>query len=188
MTDSPEKEARQSELDQAFTAFFRQHKEEFLRVAMTRLRNLQDADDALMDAAIQMHRKWIRIEAHSNPIALAYTILNAKITDFYRRRARHAEREIPVGTDSAAYNRAVTVDDILTLRGYESLDHALAELQKRAPKQADCVRLHYLSGMTFEEIAEYLNITRGAAKGNAHLGRKKLHDLMDLPETGKGDS
>ncbi|MFE6682579.1 RNA polymerase sigma factor [Streptomyces sp. NPDC057729] len=188
MTDTPEQEARPAELDKAFAAFFARHKDDFLRVAAGRLRNLHDADEALMDAAIQMHRKWPRIEAHSNPIALAYTILNAKITDFYRRRARYADHEVPVGTDSTTYADTVNVDDILMLRGYEPLDRALAELQEHAPKQADCVRLHYLSGMSYDEIAEYLNITKGAAKGNTHLGRKRLHDLMDLPEPGKGDS
>ncbi|MEV8419184.1 RNA polymerase sigma factor [Streptomyces niveus] len=191
MSDSPEQERElaSAELDREFADFFAEHKDNFLRIAAGRLRNLHDADEALMDAAVQMHRKWPRIKAHANSIALAHTILGAAVTDFYRRRARHTDREVPVpGPSYSAYADTPTVDDILALRGYDGLDRALATLAERAPMQAECVRLRYLGDKEFEEIAACLNITKGAAKTNVHLGLKKMHALMDLPDPGKGDS
>ncbi|MEV8311833.1 sigma-70 family RNA polymerase sigma factor [Streptomyces flavidovirens] len=174
---------------QAFGVFFAKHKEEFLRIAVRRLRNLHDADEALMDAGIQMCRKWPRIEAHPNPLALAHTILRTAITDFYRKRARHTSREVSIpGTSYTAYADTPTVDDILTLRGYDRLDRALDRLRARAPQQAECVRLRYLEDQTLDEIADQLSITKEAAKANIQKGRKNLQALMDLPEPGKGDS
>ncbi|MEK8146440.1 sigma-70 family RNA polymerase sigma factor [Streptomyces sp. M10(2022)] len=182
----PEQEARPAELDRAFAEFFALHKQGFLRVAAARLRNLHDADEALMDAAIQMHRKWPRIEAHNKPIALAYTILNAKITDFYRRRARYAGHEVPVGTDSTAYPDTVSVDEIVMLRGYEPLDRALAELQEQAPKQAECVRLYHLSDMDYDEIATFLNITKGQQRPTHTWAGSDCTISWISPNRGKG--
>ncbi|GHB68164.1 hypothetical protein GCM10010377_68850 [Streptomyces viridiviolaceus] len=169
-----------------FEVFFARHKSEFLRIAGARLRDPHDADEALMDAAMTMYRKWPRILAHANPIALAHRILDAAIIDFYRRRARTTDREITCG--QLAYADVPTADDLLHLRGHDRLDRVLADLEQRAPLQANCVRLRYLAELDFGQIATRLGITPGAARTNVHLGLKKLHDLMGLPDTGEGDT
>ncbi|MGV9762079.1 RNA polymerase sigma factor [Streptomyces tricolor] len=169
-----------------FEAFFARHMNEFLRVAGARTRNPHDAEEVVMEAAVQMFRKWPRILAHPRPIALAHRILANKITDFYRYRARTAGRE--VSYDELSYAEVPTPDELLRLRGHDQLDRALAELEKRAPLQAQCIILHYYADLDFTEIANCLEITVGAARANAHLGRKKLVHLIDLPESGKGKS
>ena len=88
----------------------------------------------------------------------------------------------------SGYPSAPSADDLLELRGYERLDQSLAELEVRAPKQAECVRLRFLEGCTYEEIARHLDISTSAAKTNTHLGLKTLQVLMDIPVPGKGDS
>ncbi|MDQ0994716.1 RNA polymerase sigma factor [Streptomyces sp. V3I7] len=175
-----------AELPTDFEAFFSQHMGEFIRVAGARTRNPHDADEVLMDAAVVMYRKWERILAHPNPIALAHRILEGAIVDFYRRRARTADREVSYG--ELTYADVPTADDLLLLRGHDRLDRALAELEQRAPLQASCVRLRYLAELGFAEIAARLDITSNAAKANVHLGLKNLNRLIDLPDSGKGKS
>ncbi|WP_405689410.1 RNA polymerase sigma factor [Streptomyces sp. NBC_00057] len=165
-----------------FTLFFTAHKQNFMRIAVARLRNLHDADEALMDAAIKMHFNWHRIRSHGNPIALAYAILNSATTDFYRRRARHAAREIPVsGMSPTTYTAMPPVDAV---HNFDGLERALAGLEGRWPLQAACIRLNYLADKNLTEIAAYLDITEGAAKTNIHLGLRTLRALMDLPRPG----
>ena len=173
-----------ADLPTDFEVFFARHKSEFLRVAGARLRDPHDADEALMEAALTMYRKWPRILAHANPIALAHRILDSAIIDFYRRRARTSDREITHG--QFAYADVPTADDLLFLRGHDRLDRALADLEQRAPLQASCVRLRYLAELDFDEIAARMGITPGAARTNVHLGLKK--HLMGLPDTGEGDT
>ncbi|MFG2717906.1 RNA polymerase sigma factor [Streptomyces sp. NPDC048416] len=166
-----------------FDSFFRRHKDEFLRIAQYRLRNLHDADDALMEAALVMHRKAERILAHPNPIALAHRILNNAIVDFYRRRVRISSRERSVAEPpDSAY--------LTELRGSDRLDRAVEYLRTIAPLQAQCLELHHLAELTYKEIARRLEITENAAKTNACKGKKKLETLMrtDLPDVEKGDS
>ncbi|MET8957613.1 sigma-70 family RNA polymerase sigma factor [Streptomyces sp. NPDC004533] len=175
-----------AELPTDFEAFFTGHKSEFIRVAGARTRNPHDADEVLMDAAVVMYRKWERILAHPNPIALAHRILENAIADFYRRRARTTDWEVSYG--ELSYADVPTADDLLLLRGHDSLDRALAELEQRAPLQANCVRLRYLAELDFAEISARLDITAGAAKANVHLGLKNLYRLIGLPDSGKGKS
>ncbi|WP_328380587.1 sigma-70 family RNA polymerase sigma factor (plasmid) [Streptomyces sp. NBC_00440] len=167
-----------------FTDFLAQNMDEFIRMAIGRLRNLHDADEAVMDAALKMNLEWTVIEAHPNPLALARAIVRTSCIDYYRRRARLAAHEVPV--EMTGLSRTPTGDDLLELRGYDRLDRARACLEERSPKQAECVRLKYIEGMTTDEIADCLDITKGAAKVNIHLGIKALHALLDLPEPGKG--
>ncbi|MFE7759741.1 RNA polymerase sigma factor [Streptomyces sp. NPDC057429] len=167
-----------------FQQFISDHKAEFMRVAMGRLRNLHDADEAVQIAAVKIHTKWTVIEAHVNPLALAMTMVRTSTIDYYRRRARLADRETPVA--GSGLPRTPSADDLLELRGYERLDQARAALEERAPKQAECVRLRYLEGKDFAEIAERLGINHNAAKANVSLGLKALQALMDPPGPGKG--
>ncbi|MEU5825890.1 sigma-70 family RNA polymerase sigma factor [Streptomyces sp. NPDC047803] len=167
-----------------FTDFMVEHKDEFMRFAISRLRNLHDADEAVQIAAVKMHEKWTVIEAHANPPALAMRMVRTGVIDYYRRRARLADRETSV--DSAGLIRVPSVDELLELRGYDRLDEARALLEERAPRQAECVRLRYLENRDNAEIAEYLGISPNAARTNIFYGLKALHALMDLPEKGKG--
>ncbi|MFB7575681.1 sigma factor-like helix-turn-helix DNA-binding protein [Streptomyces sp. NPDC056165] len=172
-----------AELPTDFEAFFSRHKSEFIRVAGAGTRNPHDADEVLMEAALVMYRKWERILAHPNPIALAHRILENAIADFYRRLARTADREVSYG--ELTYADVPTADDLILLRGHGPLDRALAELEQRAPVQANCVRLRYFTELDFADIATRLNITPGAAKTNVHLGLKNLNRLIGLPDPGK---
>ncbi|GGZ20093.1 RNA polymerase sigma factor [Streptomyces nitrosporeus] len=177
--EMPERPRKQ----RSFTEFVADHHGEYMRSAMSRLRNLHDADEAVQIACVKLHAKWPVIEAHANPPALAMEIVNKSIIDYYRRRARLADREIPTGS---SLPRTPSADDLLELRGYDRLDAARAFLEGRAPKQAECVRLRYLEEKSIAEIAEYLKIAPNAVKTNIHLGLKTLQALMDLPVPGKG--
>ncbi|MFE7951483.1 sigma-70 family RNA polymerase sigma factor [Streptomyces sp. NPDC057426] len=165
-----------------FEVFFAQNKAAFLRTAGLRLRDRRDAEDALMDAAVAMFKKWERILAHANPMALANRILNDTITDFYRRRTKLTHREqIRSEVPDAAY--------VMELGSHERLDSAFEELERTAPQQAACVRLRHLVDLPYEDVAQRLDISVGAAKTNVSLGMKKLCILMGLTDdTGEGDS
>ncbi|MFD4341758.1 RNA polymerase sigma factor [Streptomyces anulatus] len=165
-----------------FEAFFREHKDTFFRIAVNRLHDPRDADEALSDAALVMYRKWERILAHPKPIALAHRILDNKITDFYRRTARTAGREqsLTERPDSSY---------LMDLRSSDRLDRALEKLRRLAPAQAQCWEMNKLSGLTYAEIGTRLGMTEGAAKTNGAKGHKRMKDLLsELPDEEKGDS
>jgi RNA polymerase sigma factor (sigma-70 family) len=167
-------------LPTVFEVFFTQEQKRFLAYAASRLRDRRDAEEAVLEAGHRMFEKWERILAHPNPMALAYTILDGVVTDFYRRVARYGKRELPVAEPrDAAY--------LLELRTHEALDRAMDTLRASAPIQAACVRMRHLLELSYDEIAERLSITPGAAKTNVCLGLQRLREIMTSPhDQGKG--
>ncbi|MGW8488270.1 RNA polymerase sigma factor [Streptomyces sp. NPDC055886] len=161
--------------------FFREHLDTFRRIAIYRLRNPHDADDAVMNALLTMHSKIERIIAASNPIALAMKMLNDTITDYCRTSVRIKRNEQLVAEMPA-------VSYLMELGRYDELDRAMEELEIVAPLQAMCVQLHHLIGLPYNQVAESAGISVAAAKTNAYRGRKQLGRMLkELPEE-KGDS
>jgi RNA polymerase sigma factor (sigma-70 family) len=156
----------------SFEAFFLREQRNFLRLAVSRLRDRRDAEDAVLEAGRPMYQKWPRILAHANPIALTYRMLNGVVTDFYRRTARN--RETPVA-------EAHDVAYLQELREHEALDLAMDALKASAPIQENCVRMRHLLQLPYEEIAEPLDITVGAARTNVSLGLQRLKQIMTSP-------
>lgn len=171
-----------SEIGPQSELFFREHMDTFMRIALYRLRNLHDAEDAVMNAALIMHRRIERIRAASNPIGLAIKMLQDAITDYSRRSVRLADYEHLVAD-------LPTSSHLIQLGRYDQLDRAMEALEILAPQQAQCVQLHALAGLPYAQVAEIVGITESAAKTYAFRGRKQLMELM-LTELAKekGDS
>ncbi|WP_314614695.1 RNA polymerase sigma factor [Streptomyces stackebrandtii] len=180
--DLIEPDPERPELDAAFETFLRQNQTKFFTIALNRLVDPRDADEALSDAALVMYQKWERIQAHPKPIAMATQILNHKIIDYYRVQARHAGRE-----QFLAEQPDITYLD--EMGDQDRLDRALEALRKISPQQAECWEMHKLIGESYNEIAERLGISYTAAKTAASRGQKKLKALLaELSESEKGDS
>ncbi|MEU6329127.1 RNA polymerase sigma factor [Streptomyces sp. NPDC047049] len=156
-----------------FEAFFQREQKSFLALACFKLRDRRDAEDAVLEAGRRMYAKWERILAHVNPTAMAYRILHGVIGDFYRRQIRDARvqafAEPPDRPDSSYLKE---------LGDHEPLDLALDELESRAPLQANSVRLYYLAGLSYGQIAERLGTTPGSAKVSVSIGLQRLKEIM----------
>lgn len=161
--------------------FFREHMDIFMRIAVYRLRNRHDAEDAVMNAVLDMHRKIERIRAASNPTALAIKMLQDSITDYSRRSVRRADREHLVSEVPAGVT-------LMELGRHDQLDRAMEALEVLSPLQAQCVQLHVLCELPYAQVAEIVGTTATAAKTNAHRGRKQLMELLKELAKEKGDS
>lgn len=170
-----------AKLPPCFEAFFAQHQRLFLVVAASRLRDRRDAEEAVMEAGLRMHAKWEQMLSHANPTAFAFKILNGVVRDFYRRQTRYHSREHVVATPP-------DISYLQELRSHEQLDRAMDKLEKTAPMQANCVRLRYLVELPYDEIAQWLDTTPGAARTSVHHGLQRLRELMEHPVDGEGDT
>ncbi|MEM9596022.1 MAG: sigma-70 family RNA polymerase sigma factor [Acidobacteriota bacterium] len=59
-----------------------------------------------------------------------------------------------------------------------ALDHALRELAAVDPRKAQAVELTYFAGLTYEELAEALGVSRATAHRDLRLARAWLHDRL----------
>ncbi|CAL9675201.1 RNA polymerase sigma factor [Streptomyces sp. enrichment culture] len=170
-----------SGIDPQNELFFRDHMDTFMRIAVYRLRNRHDAEDAVMNAVLIMHRKIERIRAADNPTGLAIKMLQNSITDYSRRSIRLATHEHLVPDTP-------TSSTLMELGRYDQLDRAMEALEVLSPLQAQCVQLHFLCELPYAQVAEIAGITANAAKTNAHRGRKQLMVLLTELAKEKGAS
>ncbi len=171
-----DRESDSPKLPVDFEVFFQQEYKAFLQFARKRLRSVQDAEEVVLDASARIFKKWDEALSHPNPVALAYKILDGFVADYWRQLSRR--REDPVAEPpSPAYFES--------LRPNAALEHALDTLRAIAPLQAQCVSMRHLDELSYEEIAELLDITVGAAKTNASLGKQRLRDIMTTPRRGE---
>ncbi|MFB7600807.1 RNA polymerase sigma factor [Streptomyces sp. NPDC056160] len=170
-----------SGIDPQGERFFREHMDLFMRIATYRLRNPHDAEDAVMNAVLNMHQKIERIRAAANPTGLAIKMLQDSITDYSRRSVRRSDCEHLVPQmPMSSY--------LMELGRYDRLDRAMEALETLSPLQAQCVQLHALGELPYAQVAEIVGITESTAKTNAFRGRKQLEQMLtELPEE-KGDS
>ncbi|MER7156524.1 MULTISPECIES: RNA polymerase sigma factor [Streptomyces] len=171
--------ASPTDLPLDFEVFFQREQKALLAVAASRLRDRRDAEEATLEAGRRMYAKWERILAHVNPKAMTYTILNGVVADFYRREIRNSRVQPYADPPDTAY--------LQELRSCEALDLALDALESTAPLQANSVRLRHLAGLSYDQIAERLGTTPGAAKASTSIGLQRLKEIMTNGSCGTGE-
>ncbi len=90
-----------------------------------------------------------------------------------RSRAKHGGQWQRVELDFADLHTRMRPDELL------DLDNALTELQQIDPTKAQLVTLRYFAGMTIEQAAEILGISRVTAHRYWVYARAWLHDRVN---------
>ncbi len=90
-----------------------------------------------------------------------------------RREKRGGEHEDLPLDDAFGVHAASTSIDLV------ELDHALGELAQFDPRQAQIVELKYFGGMTLDETAEVLDISRETVKRDWQIARAWLRQRLE---------
>ncbi|MFJ2217764.1 RNA polymerase sigma factor [Streptomyces sp. NPDC101062] len=156
-----------------FAAFHQLHRPNYVRYARTFLRNMDDAEEAADATFEQLLHKWPQVLASDNPHAYAWRVLRNKIIDHCRARDRR-----PPLIDTAVFEtRALhaSTDPITQVEESLALFRAIGELSDR---QQDVAVLHYLHGLTADEVADELGVTAATVRSTARHARRRLRDLL----------
>jgi RNA polymerase sigma-70 factor (ECF subfamily) len=131
--------------------------------ARSLLRNRQDAEDAVQQAAL---RAWERIDQYQTARPFKgwwFAILKNCCIDILR--TRNAPDTHPLdGVDPPAPREPDAFD-------WEGLERALQHLSQ---PHVEILRLKYYGGLSYAEIAEALDIPNGTVMSRLHLARKAL--------------
>jgi RNA polymerase sigma-70 factor (ECF subfamily) len=139
------------------------------RLARVILGNREDAEDAVEDAALRAWQHFRELRDHARFDAwLCRIVVNAcrdRMHDRQRRRTSvlDAEPAGPCDEYAASDERA-------------ALRQALARL---TPEHRAVVALHYLEGLTIDEIADHVGARPGTVKSRLHYGLAELRAAYD---------
>lgn len=131
-----------------------------------------EGPDLVQETLLRAWRKWntfdpARGAARSWLVAIMYD-----------RARRHRTRRMPVAPSLPAGQHG----DGSKVSVEESMDIGRA-IDELSPRQRQIVTLHYIAGLTLEQVGETLHISLGATKSQLHAAKRQLRLLLGSAET-----
>lgn len=140
--------------------------------AASLLRERKDAEDAVQQAALQAWQRRAQFDGQRPFTAWWFAILRNYCIDELRRRKR-----APVQLGDDDFNLSSPADESV-------LDRiALARAMEKLPEMhRDVLRLRYFADLSYQELAQVLEIPAGTVMSRLYLARKALAVLIATEE------
>lgn len=170
--------------ERAFATLFHDYKNLVYKAAYLILDNRQEAEDALQEVFLKVHKKI----ASYDPARGSFTVWLYRVTVNHclNRQRRHRRRPPTLPFDEAALNALSDGNP-----SPESLAGAHDEMRQALAVLSDRLRatviLRYYAGLTYAEIAEVMNLPLGTVKSRLNQALKTLRrelesmDVESLP-------
>ena len=167
--------------------------DELLRLVYTELRRIaawkmanESAAHTLQPTAL-VHEAWLRLTAaeggnwqnRAHFFGAAAEAMRRILIDRARRRnaLRRGGKQERVDLEECDVASVTLPEDARLL----ALDEALQKFAAEDPEKAELIRLRYFAGLTIEQAAETLGISKATAKRWWSFGRAWLYDEMKRP-------
>lgn len=149
---------------QEFERLLEPHLPTAVAYAYAIVRNRQDAEDAVQDAAIHALRAFPQFDAARRFKPWWLTILRNACSDQQRRRGRflHALRNLVAPVSAAPLEQAMRAEAV-----------AVA-LSRLAATHREILELKYLADCTYDDIADVLAIPVGTVMSRLHAARREF--------------
>lgn len=172
----------------AFSELVNRHYRRVLRVAFGLLKNTADAEDVVQDAFARVHVRLNAFEGSSAFYTWLYRIVVNLSIDLMRRRRR--ERRVDIDNEPARdalrhgeeelwprYDDTHPAESAERKQLSEQLNRAFADL----PEIHQAVLLlRELEGLSYDEIAETLNIKKGTVMSRLFHARRSLQERFKV--------
>ena len=155
----------------AFAALYERNHQAIYRYCRSILRHDHDAQDALQST---MMRAYAALRAHERDLAVRpwlFRIAHNEAISILRKRRPSEE------LDEDREHLGGGVEGAVEVR--ERLATLVADLQALPERQRAALLMRELSGLSIEEIAGALEVSRGAAKQTLFEARGSLHELSE---------
>lgn len=171
MDEQTDRELVRASLDgqpYAYEKLVRRHQDAVFGLAVGMTRNREDAADMAQEAFIRAHDKLEQYNADYPFRSWILRICANRTKNLFRSRVRRRNTEERHLVQAEVERDEVEPD-------FQALEDALAKL---SPKLAAPLRLKYMEGLAYDEVAEVLGIGVSAAKMRALRGKKLLMEYM----------
>ncbi|MDP9194121.1 MAG: RNA polymerase sigma factor [Acidobacteriota bacterium] len=157
-----------------FEEIYRRFGERMKSVAWNHLGNASDAEDAVQETFLKIHRAATTFTGEASFSTWAYRILVNTCYDALRRRKRRVEETNLDDATETAVRTAPNVDDTKRM--------ALRRMLDELPEQRRAVfTLFEIEGLSHAEIAAILGISEGNSKWILFATKKELQQKWRAP-------
>jgi RNA polymerase sigma-70 factor (ECF subfamily) len=160
---------------EAFSHLVRRYQSEAIGHAVAILGSLEDALDAVQDAFLDAYQAVERFDVSRRFYPWLYTILRNRCFKMLASRQKHAA----AGANAAEILAQTTQDSCGVAASV--VDRALREL---AAEDRELLTLKHLDGLSYDELAERLEIPAGTVMSRLYYARKRFREsILILQET-----
>lgn len=167
----------------AFRELIQRHQRKAHAVAYGVVRNTEDAREVVQDAFMRVHRHLADFEGQASFSTWLYRIVVNLSIDQIRRKSPGRRVELDERTDLEG-----APEELLPYRGegdpFASLDRARLvdamqwALDQLPPYHRAVIVLREVEGMSYEEIAESMEISKGTVMSRLFHARRKMQRLL----------
>lgn len=158
----------------AFRYFVQQYKNQSMQLAVSILKDLYEAEDAVQEAFISAFKNIDKFKMDAKFSTWLFRIVvNQAFTNLKKRQNSRVDYVEAVETD-------IEEPD---LSGYEAAEQSAMiqnALQKLPPRESLVLRLYYLEEGSVKEVSEISGLTEANVKINLHRARKNMHRILTL--------
>ncbi len=156
------------------------------RTAYHLTRNEADAEELVQEAALLAYKGFDRFELGTNFKGWFFTILRNRFISGYRKKQREVQTvELEDAPDLYMYNKSLEsglatqtsepAKYVIERLDAEQVGDALAELPMEFREAAT---LYFTQDMSYQEIADVLDVPVGTVRSRLHRGRKLLQQKL----------
>lgn len=132
--------------------------------------DLPEAEDAVQEAYARAWSRWRRVGTYADPVGWVRTVAyRIAVSSWRRSRSRWTAH---VRSQSTRPVAALNPDTVALV----------AALRQISPSQRRAIVLHYLAGLSVQEIAQETGSSHSAVKAQLSRGRQALAPLLTVDE------
>ncbi len=174
----------------AFEQLVLRHEKIVYHVALRMMSNAEDAQDLSQEIWIKIYRSLDRFDGMSAFSTWIYRIaVNACIDEMRKRKGKQsismeeaAEKDDGIGLQIA--DEGVTPEESFMQK--EAYQELLSAMEKLSPEHKAVLILRDVKGLSYEEIAEIMNLQEGTVKSRLFRARGNLREeILKIREQNK---
>jgi len=170
---------------EAFAELVRKYQNRILTLATRMLDNRSEAEDVAQDIFIKVFQSLHDFRGASRFSTWLYRITVNHCLNYIRRRTR--QQQTLVGAESSEWmQESPASNPHKRLEQKERWVLVQAKLQVLSPEHRTIILLRDFEGLSYEEIADVLQLETGTVKSRLHRARMELKALLEPYLAGEG--
>jgi len=149
----------------AFHELLDRHAQRLYRLAVSLVDNATDAEDVVQETFIGAYRGLRSFEERASVKTWLTRILFTQAALMRRNRRRGSASSLDESASGGVLNADATID-------------VQAALRKLSPEHREILTLREFERMSYEEIAEVLNVPQGTVESRLHRARGELREKL----------
>src|SRR5690606_37291239 len=167
----------------AFRELVERHQRRALVLAMALVRDEQDAREVVQEAFLRVYRGIDRFHGTSSFFTWLYRIVTNLSIDLMRRPARrevewddHLEQS--EDADVSFLSKVAETDPFDAIRRQEIAERIWQSLEDLPPYHRGVIVMREVNGMSYEEMAEAMGVSKGTIMSRLFHARQKLQRVL----------